>query len=216
MNKFIISIDGPAGSGKQRIAKYIAKNYKLFHLDSGILYRRLARYFIKNNIDYKNIFLLKEFLKKQKQISIRNHHSLRSEKTSNISSKIAIYKEVRNFVNSQQKIIVKNKFKKYCGCVVDGRDIGSKVFKDSKIKLYIDVKPEIRAKRRHKQLIEQGEKSIYSRILEEINLRDKADTNRKESPLIIPRGAIVIDNSDNFKKTKKQINKALASFNKII
>ena len=92
--------------------------------------------------------------------------------------------------------------------MIDGRDIGSNVFKNAKIKLFIKVKPEIRAKRRHKQLIEQGEKSIYSRILKDMNLRDKNDKNRVESPLIVPKKAIIIDNSYSFKNTIYQINKA--------
>ena len=93
--------------------------------------------------------------------------------------------------------------------MIDGRDIGTKVFKNAKIKLFIDANIEIRAKRRHKQLIEQGEKSIYSPILKDLKLRDKTDINRKESPLRIPVGAIIIDNSKSFIKTKNQINKAL-------
>ena len=108
-----------------------------------------------------------------------------------------------------QKKIVSKKLLTYRGCVIDGRDIGAKVFKDARIKLFINVNSEIRAKRRHKQLIEQGEKSIYGQILKEIKLRDKQDQERKESPLIVPRGAITIDNSSNFKETIKQINNAL-------
>ena len=99
--------------------------------------------------------------------------------------------------------------KLHIGCVIDGRDIGSKVFKDAKIKLFIEVQPEIRAKRRHKQLIALGEKSIYGQILKEINLRDNTDKNRKESPLVKPAGAIVINNSSCFHKTIRQIKKAL-------
>ena len=99
--------------------------------------------------------------------------------------------------------------KSYKGCVINGRDIGSHVFKSAKIKLFIRVSAKIRAKRRHKQLIEQGEKSIYSQILKEINLRDSTDKSRKESPLVKPASAIVINNSNCFKKTIIQIKKAL-------
>ena len=114
---------------------------------------------------------------------------------------------IRKFINKQQHSIVTRISKKYRGCVIDGRDIGTKVFKKAKIKLYIDVNIEIRAKRRHKQLIEQGEKSIYSQILKDLKLRDKTDRTRKESPLAIPEKAIIIDNSATFKSTIKQINK---------
>lgn len=208
MNK-IISIDGPAGSGKERIAKYIARKLNFFHLDSGILYRRLASIFIKNQINYLNNNILKKKLLSISKISSRTHKSLRKEEISKLSSIIAKIPLIRQFVNNQQKKIVENKLRMNKGCVIDGRDIGSKVFKDAKIKLFINVDGKIRAKRRHKQLIELGEKSIHSEILKEINLRDKADKNRKHSPLVIPKGAVIINNSDTFKKTLQSINKAL-------
>ena len=87
--------------------------------------------------------------------------------------------------------------------------LDQKSLKNAKIKLYIDVKLEIRAKRRHKQLIEVGEKSIYCKILKEINLRDQTDKNRSIAPLIIPKGAYIIDNSDIFRKTIKCINQII-------
>ena len=212
MNKLIISIDGPAGSGKQRIAKYISKKHGFYHLDSGILYRRLASKIIKKKINYKNKKKLKIFLSLINFLSARSHLKLRNEKISKLASKIAIIYKVRKFINANQKAIVKKKFKSHKGCVVDGRDIGSKVFKNANIKLFIRVNAEIRAKRRHKQLIELGEKSIYAQILKEINLRDKTDKNRLQSPLVVPKGSIIIDNSKNFLHTKTLINQA---FNKI-
>ena len=81
----------------------------------------------------------------------------------------------------------------------------SVVFKKAYFKLYIEVKPEIRAKRRYKQLIDSGEKSIYPKILKDIKLRDKQDKLRKNSPLVIPKGAQIIDNNDSFKNTIRQI-----------
>ena len=212
MNKLIISIDGPAGSGKQRIAKYISKKYNLYHLDSGILYRRLASIIIKKKINYKNNQSLQIFLSSLNLLSARSHLKLRNEKISKLASKIAMIYKVRKFINANQKAIVKKKFISNKGCVIDGRDIGSKVFKNANIKLFIRVNPEIRAKRRHKQLIALGEKSIYAQILKEINLRDKTDKNRLQSPLVVPKGAIMIDNSKNFLHTKTLINQA---FNKI-
>ena len=209
MNKLIISIDGTAGSGKQRIAKYISKKYNLYHLDSGILYRRLASIIIKKKINYKNNKSLQIFLSSVNFLSSRSHFKLRNEKISKLSSKIAIIYKVRKFINANQKAIVKKKLMSNQGCVIDGRDIGSKVFKNANIKLFIRVNAEIRAKRRHKQLIELGEKSIYAQILKEINLRDKTDKNRLQSPLVIPRGAIIIDNSKNFLHTKTLIDQAI-------
>jgi len=209
LNKIIISIDGPAGSGKQRIAKYIAKKYNFFHLDSGILYRRLTSIILKNKININNSINISKFINTLDTLSPRNHYTLRREGISKASSKIATFPVVRIFINNQQKIIIKKMLKLFRGCVIDGRDIGSKVFTKAQIKLFIDVKVQIRAKRRHKQLIEIGEKSIHAQILKEIQLRDKLDKNRKHSPLIKPKGSIVIDNSEDFKNTINAVNLAL-------
>ena len=207
MNDLIISVDGPSGSGKERIAKYIANKYNLYHLDSGLLYRRLTYLILKKKINFNNKNELFFYLNSLICLSSKKHKTLRKEVISKQTSIIATIPIVRKFINNQQKLIVKKILKSKKGCVIDGRDIGSKVFKNAKIKLFIKVKPEIRAKRRHKQLIEQGEKSIYSRILKDINLRDKNDKNRVVSPLIVPKKAVIIDNSYSFKNTIYQINK---------
>ena len=205
MKKLIITIDGPAASGKEKIAKYISKKWKLNHLDSGILYRRLALIFLNENIDIKNINKIKNKLKKIDQISFRNSKLIRTQAISKLASKIAIHNSVRSFVNKLQYNFV-NKNKKMRGFVIDGRDIGSVVFKKADLKLYIDVNPEIRAKRRYKQLIDSGEKSIYPKILKDIKLRDKQDKLRKHSPLVIPKGSHIINNNGSFKNTVNQIN----------
>ena len=205
MKKLIITIDGPAASGKEKIAKYISKKWKLNHLDSGILYRRLALIFLIENIDIKNINKIKNKLKEIDQISFRNSKHIRTQVISKLASKIAIHNCVRSFVNKLQYNFV-NKNKKMRGFVIDGRDIGSVVFKKADLKLYIDVNPEIRAKRRYKQLIDSGEKSIYPKILKDIKLRDKQDKLRKHSPLVIPKGSHIINNNGSFKNTVNQIN----------
>lgn len=209
LNNLIITIDGPSGSGKERIAKYISRKYKLYHLDSGILYRRLAAILDNNNVNLNETHNIKKILNSIKTLPHRRHSSLRSEKIGKKASIIATKQIVRNFINKQQYLIVNKILGKFKGCVIDGRDIGNKVFKNAKIKLFIDVNIEIRAKRRHKQLIEQGEKSIYCCILKDLKLRDKKDINRKISPLIKSRNAILIDNSNSFKFTCNQINKIL-------
>ena len=141
-----------------------------------------------------------------------NKNNGNTEKISKITSKISVYKNVRNFINKQQRIMVEKKLKNK-GCDIDGRDIGSVVFKKANIKLYIEVEIKIRAKRRHKQLIDMGEQSIYPKILKEIKLRDKRDKNRKNSPLVIPKGANIINNSNSFSLTIKQLNKIIKRIN---
>ena len=205
MNKLIITIDGPAASGKEKIAKYISRKWKLNHLDSGILYRRLALIFFNENIDIKNIYNIKNKLREIHNISFRNSKNIRTQVISRLASKIAVHNCVRSFVNKFQYNFV-NKNKKMKGFVIDGRDIGSVVFKKADLKLYIEVNPEIRAKRRYKQLIDSGEKSIYPKILKDIKLRDKQDKLRKNSPLVIPKGSHIINNNGSFKYTVNQIN----------
>ena len=205
MKKLIITIDGPAASGKEKIAKYLSKRWKLSHLDSGILYRRLALIFLIEDIDIKNINKIKNKLREIHQISFRNSKKIRTQVISQLASKIAVHNCVRNFVNKFQYNFVK-KNKKMRGFVIDGRDIGSVVFKKADLKLYIDVNPEIRAKRRYKQLIDSGEKSIYRKILKDIKLRDKQDKLRKHSPLVIPKGSHIINNNGSFKDTVNKIN----------
>ena len=212
MKNKIITVDGPAGSGKGRIAKYIAHKWKFFHLDSGLLYRRLAYELLKNNISIYNERDIENFIKELKKISSRNHKNLRTERMSKITSEISVYKKVRHFINKQQRIIVEKKIKNK-SCVVEGRDIGSVVFKKANTKLYIEVDIKIRAERRHKQLIDMGEQSIYPKILKEIKLRDKKDKNRKNSPLVIPKGANIIDNSNSFNLTIKQLNEIFKKIN---
>ena len=209
LNNIIITIDGPSGSGKEKIAKYIAKKNKLYHLDSGMLYRRLAIIFDKKNINLKNKKNIEKTLNSIKDISNRRNFTLRNEKIGKKASIIATNPKVRKFIDKQQHIIVNEILQTFKGCVIDGRDIGSKVFKNAQIKLFIHVNVEIRAKRRHKQLIEQGERNIYSQILKDLKLRDKKDLNRKTSPLIKPHNAILIDNSKSFKNTCNQINSIL-------
>ena len=206
MKKIIITIDGPAASGKEKISKYISNKWKLKHLDSGILYRKLALIFSIDKIDFKNVNQIKKKLYEIKNLSFRKSKKIRTQEISKIASLIAVHNFVRIFVNKlQYEFVKKNKNRQ--GFVIDGRDIGSVVFKNADLKLYIDVNPEIRAKRRYKQLIDSGEKSIYRKILKDIKLRDKKDKKRKHSPLIIPKGASIINNNGSFKNTIKQINR---------
>ena len=208
MKKIVITIDGPAGSGKGRISRYIAKKYNFIHIDSGLLYRKTAKLLIDNKINIKKLKQIKKILIKNNNFSLRNNNNLRNEHIGKISSLIAKIDFVRMHINKQQIFHTKQKTKKR-GFVIDGRDIGSVVFKNADLKLFIEVNPAVRAKRRHKQLIDLGEKSIYAEILKEIKLRDKQDMVRKNSPLVVPKGAIIIDNSKNFLHTKTLIDQAI-------
>ena len=208
MKNIIITVDGPAASGKEKISRYISKKWQLKHLDSGILYRRLALIFLKDKININNINEIKKKLRKINSISFRKSNKIRTQEISNLASIIAVNKCVREFINSMQYNFVKRN-KNSRGFVIDGRDIGSVVFKNADLKLYIVVNSEIRAKRRYKQLIDSGEKSIYPQILKDIKLRDKKDKTRINSPLVIPKDAHFINNESTFKETTYQINRLL-------
>jgi len=206
----IITVDGPAGSGKEKISKYIAKKYKFFHIDSGIFYRRLAYELDKNSIKLNETIKIKHLIKNIGNLSLRKLSILRDENIGTAASEIAKHDFVRNYVNLQQRLVTKIQNNKK-GFVVDGRDIGSVVFKRAYLKLYVEVDENIRAKRRYKQLIDNGEKSIYQKILKDITLRDKKDKSRKNSPLVVPKGAIILDNSQSFNYTILQIKKIMGS-----
>jgi len=210
--KKIITIDGPAGSGKEKISKFISKKYKYYHIDSGIFYRRLAHKLKKNGINSSEKSKIKKLIKNIIMLSPRKHANLRQESIGIMASEIAKYDFVREFINFQQRLATKL-LKNQKGFVIDGRDIGSVVFKKAFLKLYVAVDVSIRAKRRYKQLIDSGETSIYQKILKDIKLRDKKDKMRKNSPLVIPDGALIIDNSKSFENTENQITKILERIN---
>ena len=110
--KKIITVDGPAGSGKEKISKYIAKKYKLYHLDSGILYRRVAYELMKKNIQTYEVNKIKKFLKNIKTLSLRKTQALRKEQIGKGASEIAKLDFVRYFINSQQRLATKTPNKK--------------------------------------------------------------------------------------------------------
>ena len=207
----IVTIDGPAASGKEKISKFISKKWRLKHLDSGILYRRLTQILLNNKIDLNDVNQIKKTIQKIKSFSFRKSKKIRTKEIGKLASKIAAYDFVRDYINKLQHNFVKSN-KNNQGFVIDGRDIGSVVFKKADLKLYIYVKPEIRAKRRYKQLIDGDEKSIYPKILKEIKLRDNKDKLRKNSPLIIPKDAYIVNNNGSFKDTVQQLKDLFSNF----
>ena len=208
MKQIIITVDGPAASGKEKISKYICRKWKFKHLDSGILYRRLAYIFMNDNVDISDNNNMIKKIKNINSFTYQKNKKIRTQEISILASKIAVHKFVRDYINKLQRDFVYGN-KKAKGFVIDGRDIESVVFKKANLKLFIEVNAEIRAKRRYKQLIDSGEKSIYPKILKEIKLRDKKDINRINSPLVIPKDAYIIKNDLSFSKTVKEINKLI-------
>ena len=203
----IIAIDGHASTGKSSLAKYLSKEFNCIHINSGSMYRAIALYMIKNdliryigrdinylisklddiNIEFKEVGdKLKLFLN-GKNIE----KDLNSLDVSNEVSNIAAIPEIRTKLVKLQREIDKSK-----GVIMDGRDIGSVVFPNADLKLFLTASIEVRAKRRYDELIKKGSNITFSDVLKNIEDRDHKDSNRKTSPLIIDDDAIVIDNTN--------------------
>lgn len=224
MKKLTIAIDGHASTGKSSIAKKLAVKYGYIYVNSGSMYRAVSLFAIKNNL----IGLLKSnmdlFIKKLNSVSIdfrfNNSNNLISEiyldgrniereiislEVSEIVSKVAAIPEIRKEMVKLQRNIDRNK-----GVVMDGRDIGSVVFPDADIKLFLTASASVRAKRRFDEMISNGESVNYQSILNNIKNRDELDSSRLDSPLIIEKDAVLIDNSE------MTIDDQLMSISKII
>jgi len=205
---FNIAIDGHSSCGKSTIAKSIAQKYGMRYIDTGAMYRAITLYFMRNDI-IKNkqvdFALLSDSLDKitinfqfnselKKSETFLNNENVESiirgfEVSDNVSI-IAQIKEVREKLILLQKAIGKSK-----NVVMDGRDIGTKVFPDARLKLFVTAKAEIRAQRRFDELKVKGERVTFDEILQNLNERDDHDTNREINPLLQAEDAVLIDNS---------------------
>ena len=205
---FNIAIDGHSSCGKSTIAKSIAQKYGMRYIDTGAMYRAITLYFMRNDI-IKNkqvdFALLSDSLDKitinfqfnselKKSETFLNNENVESiirgfEVSDNVSI-IAQIKEVREKLILLQKAIGKSK-----NVVMDGRDIGTKVFPDARLKLFVTAKAEVRAQRRFDELKVKGERVTFDEILQNLNERDDHDTNRDINPLLQAEDAVLIDNS---------------------
>ncbi|ABB50743.1 cytidylate kinase [Prochlorococcus marinus str. MIT 9312] len=198
----IIAIDGPAGSGKSTVTQLIAKKLKLLYLDTGAMYRALSWLLIKENIDYKEEKKLQNILKdisivfksntnSQQDVFINNYcvtEEIRSQEISSIVSKISSIKEVREFLVEEQRKIGESG-----GLVAEGRDIGTTVFPDAELKIFLTASIDERAKRRKSDKKSKDSQEIDLHKLKElIKKRDFEDSNREISPLIKANDAIEI------------------------
>ena len=206
--KITIAIDGYSSTGKSTIAKRLAKSLGYIYVDTGAMYRAVTLYALENKLIGEGIENMEAIIKALPKIKLhflfskaigfaeiylndKNvENAIRTLYVSSYVSKIAAIKEVRAKLVEMQQIMGKDK-----GIVMDGRDIGTVVFPDAELKLFMTASPEKRATRRYKELLDRGDKISYEEVLKNVIERDYIDSNRKNSPLKKAKNAIEIDNS---------------------
>lgn len=201
MKKIIVAIDGYSSCGKSTIAKALAKHAGYTYVDTGAMYRAIGLYTLRHGLTAE-----KDIIAALPQIEIGfirvddvQHVTLNGEdvepfirtlEAGNRASEISQIKEVRAFLVAQQQRMGEAK-----GIVMDGRDIGTVVFPDAELKLFLTATPEVRAQRRYDELVAKGGNPDYAAVLADVNDRDYRDTHRAESPLRQAEDAVVVDNS---------------------
>ena len=208
MKKITIAIDGFSSTGKSTLAKQLAKHLGYIYVDTGAMYRAIALFAMENS------YISKDFLDKESLVNslpaIKLHFEfnadlgfaemylngvnvekeIRTIAVSSFVSKIAEISEVRTKLVEQQQEMGKNK-----AIVMDGRDIGTVVFPDAELKIFMTASPETRAQRRFDELYAKGDTVTYEEVLANVQERDYIDTHRDDSPLVMAEDAIEIDNS---------------------
>jgi cytidylate kinase len=211
-NLITVAIDSPAAAGAGTQAKLISKHYKLFYLDTGKIYRYIAKLKLhhKKKFTYK---LVKTKINNLKLNFLKNKNLLSNE-VAIASSKIAKDKKIRDIVHKFQQKCAYQPPRKYKGSVLDGRDIITVQVKDAMFKFYITASIKIRARRRFKEYSNLNKKITYDEVLKSLRNRDKSDKKRKYGPLKKTKDSILINTSklskkSSFKKIKAIMDKKL-------
>ena len=222
--KITIAIDGFSSTGKSTLAKQLAKELGYIYVDTGAMYRAVALYAMQHDFISETHFDKESLIEKLPKVTLQflfnpdlgfaemylNEVNVETEirtlAVSNFVSKVAEVSEVRSKLVEQQQHMGENK-----GIVMDGRDIGTVVFKDAELKLFMTASASTRAKRRFDELTEKGQDVTYEEVLKNVEERDYIDTHREDSPLVKANDAIEIDNShltitEQFEKVLHLVN----------
>ncbi|CAL2092689.1 Cytidylate kinase [Tenacibaculum sp. 190524A05c] len=207
--KIIIAIDGFSSTGKSTIAKQLAKHLNYIYVDTGAMYRAVTLFAMKNNYINNQSFDQEKLISNLNSVQLNFKFNanlgfaemllngenvekeIRTIEVSKLVSKVSAISEVRKKLVSEQQEMGKEK-----GIVMDGRDIGTVVFPDAELKLFMTASADKRAKRRYKELIDRGDKVNYEEILHNVQERDHIDSTRTDSPLTKANDAVEFDNSD--------------------
>ncbi|MCU7548228.1 (d)CMP kinase [Chitinophagaceae bacterium LB-8] len=222
--KIIITIDGWSSCGKSTVAKELANALGYVYVDSGAMYRAITLYFLRNHIDWTHKKAVKEALENISLEFIYNPQSEKSEmylNSENVEyvirdlviaekvSEIAAIKEVREFAVAQQQKMGEKR-----GIVMDGRDIGTIVFPDAELKIFMTADNAVRVERRFQELYEKNPNITLEEVKNNLELRDYIDSNREISPLRKADNAIILDNTqltpkEQFQKALKMAHEAI-------
>lgn len=199
-----IAIDGPAGAGKSTIAKKVAKELNFIYVDTGAMYRAIAYYLVKNQINIEDeaaltkacdsITIEIKYENDMQQVYLNGVNVtpyLRTEETGNMASKSSAKAPVRAALLDLQRNLAKQN-----NVVMDGRDIGTNVLKEAEVKIYLTASSGERARRRYTELLEKGETADVKKIEADIIERDERDMNREIAPLKQAEDAVLVDSSD--------------------
>jgi len=211
----VVAIDGYSSCGKSTLAKALAKKLHFVYVDSGAMYRAVTLYFLRNLVDITSQEAVTEALENIHldfhARDYKTHITLNGEEVSNLIrdmkisemvSPVSALKKVRTeMVNQQQRM------GKSANIVMDGRDIGTTVFPDANLKIFMTADPKVRAERRYKEMIAKGDRISLEEVFENLAHRDFLDTTRTESPLKRAEDAIILDNTEL--TPEEQLNFAL-------
>ncbi|MBT8177632.1 MAG: (d)CMP kinase [Eudoraea sp.] len=209
MRKITIAIDGFSSTGKSTVARQLAGALAYAYVDTGAMYRAITLYALRSGFISGDTVDQDRLNANLKHLHIEFRHNpetgrsdmylngknvekeIRTLEVSRAVSQVSVIPEVREKLVALQRKMGENK-----GIVMDGRDIGTVVFPDAELKIFMTASPDIRASRRYKELLDRGEEVAYEEVLENVRKRDHIDANRSVSPLKQAQGAVVIDNSD--------------------
>ena len=203
--KIIVAIDGFSSCGKSTVAKQLAQKLNYIYVDSGAMYRAVTLYFLRNHVDIDNEKIVMEALQKihihfelnnksVPEICLNNvniEQDIRTMEVSSFVSPVSTIKAVRQAMVAQQRKIGATK-----GVVMDGRDIGTTVFPDAELKIFLTAYPMIRARRRYEELLNKGVEVTLDEVIHNLAERDRIDSTREESPLRKATDAVEVDNSN--------------------